>query len=97
VCAKRTKWDLRIRSAESAAAYSELLAPVVRRERFEAQAALMAAGDGEAMPLDEDLLTATEYGMPPSGDMGMGSTRCSWRSRAQVSARPSAFPLVRPQ
>ncbi len=91
------KWDLYIRSVESATAYSELVDPIVQRERFEAQAGLAAAGDDEAMPLDEDFLGAMEYGMPPSGGMGMGSTGCSWRSRVRVSVRPSAFPLVRTQ
>src|SRR3712207_3326925 len=61
------KWDLYIRSVESATAYSELVDPIVQRERFQMQAALTAAGDDEAMPLDEDFLDAMEYGMPPSG------------------------------
>jgi lysyl-tRNA synthetase, class II len=73
----------------------------VQRERFEAQAALTAAGDDEAMPLDEDFPTAMEYGMPPSGGMGMGIDRLLMalvvQSAVQVSARPSMFPLVRPQ
>jgi lysyl-tRNA synthetase, class II len=75
------KWDLYIRSVESATAYSELVDPVVQRERFEAQVALTAAGDDEAMPLDEDFLTAMEYGMPPSGGMGMGIDGCSCAHR----------------
>jgi lysyl-tRNA synthetase class 2 len=54
------KWDLYIRSVESATAYSELVDPVVQQERFETQAALTAAGDDEAMPRDEDFLTAME-------------------------------------
>jgi lysyl-tRNA synthetase class 2 len=66
------KWDLYIRSVDSATAYSELVDPVVQRERFEVQVALTAAGDDEAMPLGEDFLTAMEYVMPPSGGMGMG-------------------------
>jgi lysyl-tRNA synthetase class 2 len=85
------KWDLYIRSVESATAYSELVDPVVQRERFEAQVALTAAGDDEAMPLDEDFLTAMEYGMLPSGGMGMGIDRLLMRSPVRVSARPSCF------
>ncbi len=53
----------------------QLVAPVVQRERFAAQALLAAAGDDEAMPLDEDFLGAMEYGMQPSWGMGMGIDR----------------------
>ncbi|HEY2794835.1 MAG TPA: lysine--tRNA ligase, partial [Micromonosporaceae bacterium] len=66
------KWDLYIRGFELGTAYSELVDPVVQRERFAAQAALAAGGDAEAMALDEDFLRAMEYGMPPSAGMGMG-------------------------
>jgi lysyl-tRNA synthetase, class II len=91
------KWDLYIRSVESATAYSELVDPVVQRERFEAQAALAAAGDDEAMPLDEDFLTAMEYGMPPSGGMGMGIDRLLMALTGSGIRETILFPLVRPQ
>jgi lysyl-tRNA synthetase, class II len=91
------KWDLYIRSVESATAYSELVDPVVQRERFEAQVALTAAGDDEAMPLDEDFLTAMEYGMPPSGGMGMGIDRLLMALTGLGIRETILFPLVRPQ
>ena len=91
------KWDLYIRSVESATAYSELVDPVVQRERFEAQAALTAAGDDEAMPLDEDFLTAMEYGMPPCGGMGMGIDRLLMALTGAGIRDTILFPLVRPQ
>ena len=52
------KWDLYIRRIELATGYSELIDPVIQRERFEAQARAAAAGDDEAMALDEDFLAA---------------------------------------
>ena len=52
------KWDLYIRRFELATGYSELIDPVIQRERFEAQARAAAAGDDEAMALDEDFLAA---------------------------------------
>jgi lysyl-tRNA synthetase, class II len=91
------KWDLYIRSVESATAYSELVDPIVQRERFEAQTALSAAGDDEAMPLDEDFLTAMEYGMPPSGGMGMGIDRLLMALTGSGIRETILFPLVRPQ
>lgn len=91
------KWDLYIRSVESATAYSELVDPVVQRQRFEAQVALTAAGDDEAMPLDEDFLTAMEYGMPPSGGMGMGIDRLLMALTGSGIRETILFPLVRPQ
>ncbi|WQD13524.1 MAG: amino acid--tRNA ligase-related protein [Lawsonella clevelandensis] len=58
------KWDLYVRGFELATAYSELVDPVIQRQRFEDQARLAAAGDDEAMVLDEDFLEAMEQGMP---------------------------------
>ena len=68
------KWDLYVRGFELATGYSELIDPVVQRERFVEQA-LAAGGDHEAMRLDEEFLRALEFGMPPTGGMGMGIDR----------------------
>ena len=68
-------WDLIINGVELAPAYSELNDPVVQRERLIAQSALAAAGDPEAMDIDEDFLRALEFGMPPAGGMGLGVDR----------------------
>ena len=81
---------LYIWGVESATTYSELVDPAVQRERFEAQARLAATGDDEAMPLGEDFLRAMEYGMRPSGGMGMRIVPCPWRSLVRVSVRPSS-------
>jgi lysyl-tRNA synthetase, class II len=69
----------------------------VQQERFETQAALTAAGDDEAMPRDEDFLTAMEYGMPPSGSMGMGIDRLLMARTGSGIRETILFPLVRPQ
>ena len=68
-------WDLVINGVELAPAYSELNDPVIQRERLVAQSELAAAGDPEAMDIDEDFLRALEFGMPPAGGMGMGVDR----------------------
>jgi lysyl-tRNA synthetase class 2 len=90
------KWDLYVRGVELATAYSELVDPVVQRERFEAQARLAAAGDDEAMRLDEDFLTAMEYAMPPSGGMGMGVDRLLMALTGQGIRETILFPFVKP-
>ncbi|MGI4894952.1 MAG: lysine--tRNA ligase, partial [Janthinobacterium lividum] len=64
------KWDLYVRGFELATGYSELVDPVVQRQRFVEQARLGALGDDEAMRIDEDFLRAQEHGMPPTGGMG---------------------------
>lgn len=89
------KWDLYVRGFELATAYSELVDPVVQRRRFEAQALAAAAGDPEAMVLDEDFLEAMEYGMPPAGGMGMGLDRLLMALTGEGIRETITFPLVK--
>ncbi|HEX5596531.1 MAG TPA: lysine--tRNA ligase [Micromonosporaceae bacterium] len=89
------KWDLYMRGVETATAYSELVDPVVQRERLVAQARLAMKGDDEAMPLDEDYLRAMEYGMPPMGGMGMGIDRLLMALTGLGIRETILFPLVR--
>ncbi len=90
------KWDLYVRGFELATAYSELVDPVIQRERFEAQARLAAAGDDEAMRVDDDFLTAMEYAMPPSGGLGMGLDRLLMALTGLGIRETILFPLVKP-
>jgi len=64
-------WDLIINGTEIGTAFSELIDPVIQRERLTAQSEAAAAGDEEAMQLDHDFLRALEYGAPPTGGLGM--------------------------
>jgi lysyl-tRNA synthetase class 2 len=91
------KWDLYVFGFELATAYSELVDPVVQRERLVKQAQLAAKGDDEAMRLDEDFLRAMEYGMPPSGGMGMGIDRLLMALTGLGIRETILFPLVRPE
>ncbi|GLZ40360.1 lysine--tRNA ligase [Actinokineospora sp. NBRC 105648] len=91
------KWDLYVRGFELATGYSELVDPVVERERLEDQARLGAAGDDEAMQLDEDFLRALEYGMPPSGGVGMGVDRLLMALTGLGIRETILFPQVRPE
>ena len=89
------KWDLYIRGFELATGYSELVDPVVQRERFMQQAAEGARGDDEAMPIDEEFLRALEHGMPPSGGMGMGMDRLLMSLTGLGIRETILFPLVK--
>jgi lysyl-tRNA synthetase class 2 len=91
------KWDLYVRGVELATGYSELNDPVVQRERFAEQALAAAAGDDEAMLLDEDFLTALEYGMPPCTGTGMGIDRLLMTLTGLSIRETVLFPIVRPQ
>jgi lysyl-tRNA synthetase class 2 len=91
------KWALSVRGVELATAYSELVDPVEQRERLVAQSALAARGDDEAMHVDEDFLRAMEYGMPPSGGMGMGIDRLLMALTGLGIRETILFPLVRPE
>ena len=91
------KWDLYVRGFELATGYSELVDPVVQRERFEEQAKLAALGDEEAMRLDEDFLRALEHGMPPSGGAGMGIDRLLMALTGVGVRETILFPLVKPE
>jgi lysyl-tRNA synthetase class 2 len=90
------KWDLYIRGFETATGYSELTDPVIQRERFMQQAHAANLGDDEAMRLDEDFLRAMEYGMPPSGGMGMGIDRLLMALTGLGIRETILFPFVRP-
>jgi lysyl-tRNA synthetase class 2 len=90
------KWDLYIRGFELATGYSELIDPVVQRDRFAAQARAAAAGDDEAMQLDEDFLVALEHAMPPCTGTGMGIDRLLMALTGLSIRETVLFPIVRP-
>ncbi|GAA1320967.1 lysine--tRNA ligase [Brachybacterium rhamnosum] len=90
------KWDLYVRGFELGTGYSELVDPVIQRERFEQQARLAAQGDDEAMLLDEDFLEAMEYALPPTGGMGMGIDRLLMAITGLGIRETILFPLVKP-
>ena len=91
------KWDLYVDGFELATGYSELIDPVIQRERLVEQAALAAKGDVEAMGLDEDFLRTMEYGIPPMGGMGMGVDRLLMALTGLGIRETILFPLVKPE
>jgi lysyl-tRNA synthetase class 2 len=91
------KWDLYVQGFELATAYTELVDPVIQRDRLVAQSVLSASGDVDAMQLDEDFLRAMEYGMPPAGGMGMGVDRLLMALTGLGIRDTILFPLVRPE
>lgn len=90
-------WDLVINGLELAVGYSELVDPVIQRERLVAQSRRAAQGDPEAMDLDEDFLRALEYGMPPAGGMGLGVDRLVMLLTGTGIREAILFPMVKPE
>ncbi|MHA7172569.1 lysine--tRNA ligase [Arthrobacter monumenti] len=90
-------WDLIIGGMERGTAFSELIDPVIQRERLTEQSRRAAAGDEEAMQLDEDFLRALEYGAPPMGGIGLGIDRLVMLFTNAGIRETILFPLMKPE
>ena len=90
-------WDLMIGGLERGTGFSELIDPVIQRERLTAQSLAAAAGDPEAMQLDEDFLAALEFGAPPMGGLGLGIDRLVMLFTNAGIRETILFPLLRPE
>jgi lysyl-tRNA synthetase class 2 len=90
-------WDLIIGGTERGTGFSELIDPVIQRERLTAQSLAAAAGDPEAMQLDEDFLAALEFGAPPMGGLGLGIDRLVMLFTGVGIRETILFPLLKPE
>jgi lysyl-tRNA synthetase class 2 len=90
-------WDLIIGGMERGTAFSELIDPVIQRDRLTEQSRQAAAGDDEAMQLDEDFLRALEYGAPPMGGIGLGIDRLVMLFTNAGIRESILFPILKPE
>lgn len=90
-------WDLIIGGMERGTAFSELIDPVIQRDRLTEQSKMAAAGDDEAMQLDEDFLRALEHGAPPMGGIGLGLDRLIMLFTDLGIRETILFPLMKPE
>ena len=91
------RWDLVAAGMELGTAYSELTDPVEQRRRLTEQSLRAAAGDPEAMQVDDDFLRALEYALPPTGGLGLGVDRLVMLLTGSTIRATLSFPFVRPE
>ena len=91
------RWDLVAWGVEIGTAYSELTGPIEQRKRLTAQSESASRGDLEAMELDEEFLAALEYGMPPTGGLGIGVDRVVMLVTGASIRETLPFPMAKPR